>query len=640
MKRLSSNWLGGTRWFIASLLLATALLALAAMETSVQTQRYQRGLLEASSYNATFDYSRAQIEIERLARSIEHFQAGHVDEHRLRTAFAVVTTRLDTLPVDMARRPFRDAVMARDALAAACAELTANLASLREPGVAEEMVARLDGLARTFSRLVTLANGVQGDIIEGWRERLASALSDLGLNLRLLFGIGLVLLVVLIQQKLRFRHQALTDPLTGLPNRASFREWSQRTSGAKEIAVAVIDVDLFKEVNDNCGHQRGDKLLCDLAAIFRKVIARSGDVARIGGDEFALLFTGPGAEERAERACREASSRLRELQTSCCDDRRSTLSIGLAALGDGERSLDGLLLDADAAMYAAKSSGGDRIVIASDEFRHKQEQRRLLQRDLANAVSRGEFETVFQPIVEVGNLRAHGFETLLRWDHPHLGRLAPDFFIPLAEETGAIVEIGRFVLDRALSIAAMWPDPLTVSVNVSAVQLGDKAFVTHVRDLLLRHDVAPHRLILEITETVLIRNSNAKTVLDELKGLGVGIALDDFGTGYASMGYLRQYRFDKIKIDKSFVSTMVDEGKSAAIVRAICGLARDISATVVAEGIETEELLSLVGAAGCDLGQGYLFARPMSALQTTLFIERSGWGCVGAARPLPFAARA
>ena len=184
------------------------------------------------------------------------------------------------------------------------------------------------------------------------------------------------------------------------------------------------------------------------------------------------------------------------------------------------------------------------------------------------------------------------------------------------------------------------PDPLTVSVNVSAVQLGDKAFVAHVRQSLLRHDVAPHRLILEITETVLIRNANAKTVLDELRALGVGIALDDFGTGYASMGYLRQYRFDKIKIDKSFVSTMVDEGKSAAIVRAICSLARDISATVVAEGIETEELLSLVGAAGCELGQGYLFARPMSALQTTLFIERQGWGSADAAPRMTIAAMA
>ncbi len=630
MRTLFEGRFAGTGWFTGALLVATLALALAAIDTSVQTQSYQRGLLEASSHNATFDYARGQIEIERLARTIEGFEAGRVGTDELDTAFAILRTRVDTVPVVMTGRPFRDAVAAREDLAEVCDDIAAALPTIGRPDVARRMVARLDGLALTFSRLSSLSNAVQGDLVAGWRERLADALAELGVTLRLLCGIGLVLLVVLFWQRLRFRRLALTDPLTGLPNRASFREWSRRTAGAKEIAVAVIDVDLFKEVNDSCGHQRGDRLLCDLGAIFRAVTGRSGEVARVGGDEFALLFTGTGAQANAVRACEEAVRRLGALQASCCDERRSTLSIGVAAASNGDKSLESLLLDADSAMYSAKSSGGDRIVIASDEFRHGLEQRRLLQRDMVSAVARGEFETVFQPIVEVGTLRAHGFETLLRWDHPELGRLSPDFFIPLAEETGAIVEIGRFVLDRALSIAANWPGPLVVSVNVSAVQLGDKAFVAHVHELLLRHDVAPHRLILEITETVLIRNSNARAVLDELRALGVGIALDDFGTGYASMGYLRQYRFDKIKIDKSFVSTMIDEGKSAAIVRAICGLARDISATVVAEGIETEELLSLVGAAGCELGQGYLFARPMCALQTARFIEQHGWRNSGA----------
>ena len=631
MRTLLLGRLAGVGWFIGALMAATLALGLVAIETSIQTQNYHQGLLDASSHNATFDYSRGQIEIERLARTIEGFEAGRTSRERLETAFAIVRTRVDTIPIVITGRPFRDAVAAREELAAACEDIEAVLPFIGRPEVARRMVGRLDDLAWTFSRLSTLSNAVQGDLVAGWRDRLADALADLGFTLRLLCGIGFVLLVVLFWQKLSFRRQAMTDPLTGLPNRASFREWSRRTAGAKEIAVAVVDVDLFKEVNDSCGHQHGDRLLCDLGTIFRAVTGRFGEVARIGGDEFALLFTGAGAQQHAERACAEAVRRLGAHDTRCCDERRSTLSIGIASVVNGDRSVESMLIDADSAMYSAKNSGGGRIVIASDEFRNDLEQRRLLQRDMASAVTRGEFETVFQPIVEVGSLRAHGFETLLRWDHPDLGRLSPDFFIPLAEETGAIVEIGRFVLDRALSIAASWPDPLTVSVNVSAVQLGDKAFVAHVRQSLLRHDVAPHRLILEITETVLIRNANAKTVLDELRALGVGIALDDFGTGYASMGYLRQYRFDKIKIDKSFVSTMVDKGKSAAIVRAICGLARDISATVVAEGIETEELLSLVGAAGCELGQGYLFARPMSALQTTLFIERQGWGSADAA---------
>ncbi|MBO0903157.1 putative bifunctional diguanylate cyclase/phosphodiesterase [Jiella sonneratiae] len=635
MRWFSLRRLAGGTWFVAALFAGTVVLALAAIEASVETQNYQRGLLDASAYNATFDYSRAQIEVEKLARLVEGFGAGRADRDELEIGFAVVKTRLDTLPVTINGRPFKDAVAARDELAATCDEIAARLPRTAGPAMAEQMAGRLETLARTFSRLATTANAVQGDIIEGWRTRLSSALVDVGISVRLLCGFGFLLLATLVSQKLYFRRQALTDPLTGLPNRASFRDWSHRAAGAKEIAIAVVDVDLFKEINDSCGHQRGDQLLCQLGALFREVTGLRSEVARIGGDEFALLFVGPGAHERAETACTMVTRRLAVLQGTACDERRPTLSIGLAASKDGSRDLEALLLEADAAMYAAKSSGGAAIVQATDEFRSRLEQRRRLQRDIASAVSRGEFETVFQPIVDVGTLRAHGFETLLRWHHPEFGRLAPDFFIPLAEETGAIVEIGRFVLDRALAIAANWPRQLTVSVNVSAVQLGDRAFVSHVKNSLARHGVAAHRLILEITETVLIRNANAKTVIDELRSLGVGIALDDFGTGYASMGYLRQYRFDKIKIDKSFVSTMNQEGKSAAIVRAICSLARDISATVVAEGIETEELLGLVDAAGCELGQGYLFARPMSALQTSRFIERYGW-CASA--PVPAAA--
>ena len=280
MTRPSLNRLLGAPWFVAALLLATTLMALAAMEISVQTENYQRGLFEASSYDATFDYSRAQIEIERLGRSIERFQAGTIDRSRLEAAFAVVMTRLDTIPAQMVGRPFLDAVAARDALAMTCDELQALLPVIAERNVADRMVARLDEIARTFSRLATVANAIQGDIVEGWRTRLSESLGDLGFTLRLLFGIGLVLVVVLIQQKLRFRRQALTDPLTGLPNRASFKKWSPRVAGAKEIAIAVVDIDLFKEVNDSCGHQRGDQLLCDLGAIFQAVTARCGEDRR------------------------------------------------------------------------------------------------------------------------------------------------------------------------------------------------------------------------------------------------------------------------------------------------------------------------------------------------------------------------
>ncbi|TFF25150.1 bifunctional diguanylate cyclase/phosphodiesterase [Jiella endophytica] len=621
----------GARWFVAALLAATAALAFLAMETSVQTDNYHRGLLDASSYNATFDYARAQLETERLARSIEGYAAGRATQAQIATDFDILRTRLDTLPVTITGRPFRDAVAARDDLSQACDEIEAMLPTIADPASAGHAVARLDEVARSISRLATVANAVQGDIVAGWRQRLSDSLADLGLHLRLLCGIGLLLVVVLIQQKLHFRRRALTDPLTGLPNRASFRQWPQRAVGANEIAVAIVDVDLFKEINDSCGHQSGDRLLIGLGAIFRGAVGRRDKVARIGGDEFALMFTGRGALERASEAAALVTRRFGQQDLGLADDRRPTLSVGIAA-SNGERQLEALLIDADSAMYAAKKAGGACIVTASEDFRRDLEFRRRLQRDILHASQRNEFDLAFQPIVDVGELRAHSFEALLRWQHPELGRIPPDLFIPLAEESGAIIEIGRFVLDRALSIAANWPAQLTVSVNVSALQLSEKSFVRMVRETLKRNGVPASRLILEITETALIKNANAGKILDDLRRLGVGIALDDFGTGYASMGYLQQYRFDKIKIDKSFVSTMNEEGKSAAIVRAICALAKEISATVVAEGIETEELLSLVGAAGCDFGQGYLFARPMSALQTALFIEKNGWGGVATPR--------
>ena len=623
----------GMRWFVAVLLIATVLLGALAIKTSMETQSYQRGLVEASSYNATFDYSRTQVEIERLAHTITSLAEGDGTRDQMEIAFAVLVTRLDTLPVSITGRPFRDALIARDELARTCDEIAAMLPRLADHAVARNAVEGLGALARRFSNLATVSNAVQGDIVEGWRQRLSASLDELSLNLRLLCANGLLLIVALIRQKLHFRRQALTDTLTGLPNRAAFREWTGRANGAREIAIAVIDVDLFKEINDDCGHQRGDQLLRKLGAILREAVGRRGEAARIGGDEFALMFIGDAAFERANAACSEIARTLGEAAVGCCDQPLLTLSVGLAAAQGGERELETLLLDADAAMYCAKRDGGNRLVVATQEFRNEIEHRRHVQRDIVNAVSRGEFETVFQPIVDIADLRPQGFETLLRWNHPILGRLAPDFFIPLAEENGAIIAIGRFVLDRALTIAANWPDALTVSVNVSPLQLGEKGFVADVRQALERHRVPSRRLILEITETVLIRTANASTVLDDLRALGVGIALDDFGTGYASMGYLRQYRFDRIKIDKSFISTMIEEDKSAAIVRAICGLAREISASVVAEGIETQQLLSLVAASGCESGQGYLFARPMSALQTALFIEKNGWISAAQARP-------
>jgi diguanylate cyclase (GGDEF)-like protein len=430
---------------------------------------------------------------------------------------------------------------------------------------------------------------------------------------------------------------AFRDALTQLSNRAVFRErvaLALAVEGRQpsEVAVLFIDLDEFKAVNDTFGHATGDRLLIDVANRLRSATRGIDTVARLGGDEFAILLDhvqiGKQAVIVAERV-------IAALSAPISVDGRSihmAASIGLAWGRDGEGA-DELLRNADVAMYRAKARGKGRYEVFVPEMHAALVDRAQLEGELRTAVERNELTVVYQPIVHLHTERAVGFEALARWQHPNRGHVSPATFIPLAEDTGVILTLGRWILEEACKEAAKWEgyslgtEPFTVSVNVSSRQLEQPSFTTDVARALELSGLAPQRLTLEITESVIMRDS--KTMLqrlNELKALGVRLAIDDFGTGYSSLAYLQRFPVDIIKVDRAFVDPIAKNGNDAALVQAIITLSDALDLRTVAEGIEVAEQHSLLRDLGCHLGQGYLFARPMRAsdARNLLAAERRG----------------
>jgi diguanylate cyclase (GGDEF)-like protein/PAS domain S-box-containing protein len=410
----------------------------------------------------------------------------------------------------------------------------------------------------------------------------------------------------------RIAHMAQHDPLTDLPNRAAFARSLQaaleKAAKAEEsFAVMCIDLDRFKEVNDVFGHTCGDDLLREVA---RRLRDAAGDavLARVGGDEFTLVGTaGPAS----------AGSLAERLLASVAGDidvdgqpLRIGLSIGVAIYpGDGTDAAT-LLGNADAALDRAKAEGRGAIRFFHSTMDQRLRERRALQHDLRSALENSELVLHYQPQAAIEG-EVTGFEALIRWRHPTRGLVAPGLFIPVAEESGAIIPIGEWTLREACREAASWPKPLRVSVNLSPVQFrhGDLAALVH--SVLLETGLSPGRLELEITEGVLIGDySGALAILRRLKAMGVRIAMDDFGTGYSSLSYLQAFPFDKIKIDRTFIANLDRNAQSAAIIRAVIGLGRGLNLPVVAEGVETEDQLGFLSREGCDEIQGYLIGRP------------------------------
>ena len=381
------------------------------------------------------------------------------------------------------------------------------------------------------------------------------------------------------------------------------------------FTVFMLDLDLFKTVNDSLGHPVGDELLKVVADRLSACIRDTDTVARLGGDEFAILATADGDQRETAIAM---AGRLLEAVAAPYDLDGHHInigtSIGIALAPEHGTDVDQLMKNADLALYKAKSEGRDAYRFFEDAMGVEARRRRANQIELRNALANEEFELHYHPIIDIKTREMASIEALIRWRHPTRGMISPVDFIPLAEETGLINPIGDWVVRTACKEAAHWPPHIKVSVNLSAVQFRKSCPVDNIRKALSESGLAPERLEIEITESVLLQG-NVENVerLHKLRLMGISIVLDDFGTGYSSLSYLRMFPFDKIKIDRSFVHELAKSHDCAAIVSAVAGLGRSLRIDTVAEGIETEDQLLLVRAAGCTHAQGYLFGRPCPA---------------------------
>ena len=412
-------------------------------------------------------------------------------------------------------------------------------------------------------------------------------------------------------------YMARHDGLTGLANRAVLLEKMEEALArlrrhGNRFTVFMLDLDLFKTVNDSLGHPVGDELLKVVAGRLSACIRETDTVARLGGDEFAILATADG--DQREAAIATANRLLGAVAAPCDLDGHHVnigTSVGIALAPEHGTDVDQLVKNADLALYKAKSEGRDAYRIFEDAMGVEVRMRRAHQIDLRNALSNDEFELYYQPIVDIQTRQTASIEALIRWHHPQRGMIPPADFIPLAEESGLINQIGEWVLRKACSDALHWPPHIKVSVNLSAVQFRKIGPIDSFCQTLRESGLPPERLELEITESVLLQG-NAENVetLHRLRLMGISIVLDDFGTGYSSLSYLRMFPFDKIKIDRSFVHELAKNADCAAIVSAVAGLGRSLRIDTVAEGVETEDQLLLVHAAGCTHAQGYLFGRP------------------------------
>ncbi|MBV9560876.1 MAG: EAL domain-containing protein [Bradyrhizobium sp.] len=425
------------------------------------------------------------------------------------------------------------------------------------------------------------------------------------------------------------RNLARHDPLTGLANRRFFEEkLAEHLLGASEqrpLAVLLLDLDGFKLINDTHGHAAGDRALCEFADRVAAIVRPTGFAARLGGDEFAILVphvqSPDDAAGLAERICATAAEPL-------IVDRATVtfgVSIGIAlAPSDGDRT-DDLLRRADRALYRAKAAGQSSVRFFESEMDAHFERRKQIERELRQAIldNDGSIVPFYQPLVSLDQNRVIGFEALCRWRSEALGPVPPDVFIPIAEETQLINPLGDRLLRQACRDARDWPDGFTLAFNVSAVQLHDPSFCLRVLAALGETGLDPAQLELEITETAFVENIELmKTVIDQLRQVGIRVALDDFGTGYATLSHLLSLQFDKIKIDRSFVSRLDGKQNSQVIIRAILGLAKGFGLVTTAEGIEDVNQLSYLRTLGCTEGQGYLFSKAMAAGDIPAFLDR------------------
>jgi diguanylate cyclase (GGDEF)-like protein len=407
------------------------------------------------------------------------------------------------------------------------------------------------------------------------------------------------------------RHDALTD----LPNRVQLRERLAHAladlSHGNRLAVHYLDLDHFKSVNDTLGHPVGDELLRAVATRLRSCVQETDTVARVGGDEFAIIQSRIDAPADAANLARTVRDVLRAPYDLKGHAVIVDTSVGIAVAPDDGTDPTELIKNADMALYGAKSDGRSTYRFFEPEMDARMKARRTLELALRYALEAGEFELYYQPIVTLNDGRVSCCEALLRWHHAERGTIPPAEFIPVAEEIGLIVPLGEWLLRKACADATRWPDEVKLAVNLSPIQIMNQNLLSTVISALAASGLPAHRLELEITEAVLMQNGEQTLdTLHQLRGLGVHISMDDFGTGYSSLSYLRSFPFDKIKIDRCFISGLGDSEESVAIVRAVAGLASSLNMRTTAEGVETTQQMQQVQALGCTEMQGYLFSRP------------------------------
>ena len=435
----------------------------------------------------------------------------------------------------------------------------------------------------------------------------------------------------------RLVHQTLHDDLTGLPNRSLLQDrlghaLAKTARSGRFVGVLFVDLDRFKVVNDALGHDAGDKVLVDVADRLSQTMRRGDTVARLGGDEFVVLCENLLNPEQAEAIAERLMKALKLPFRTESGAIVLSASVGVAIGSDVKSDAVGLLRDADAAMYKAKEAGRARFVVFTQALRDLATERLELESDLRQAEARGELRLVFQPIVDLKTEQVRSVEALMRWEHRTRGAIPPAAFIPVAEEAGIIDDLGDFALREACFEAVRWRDaghPLPVAVNVSARQLTARDLPGRVRATLEGSGLEPELLKLEVTEGAIVNHAGAvMRVLRDLKELGVSLSIDDFGTGYSSLSYLGQLPVDELKIDQAFVADVATRDADRAVVAAIVDMAKAHGLAVVAEGVEQPAQAEALKSIGCQLAQGYLFARPQSARALGALLARG-------ARPRP-----
>jgi diguanylate cyclase (GGDEF)-like protein len=440
------------------------------------------------------------------------------------------------------------------------------------------------------------------------------------------------------ENKEHFRHAAFHDALTGLPNRPLLIDHLRLAIERSKVnhdhlfAVLFIDLDRFKNINDSLGHNTGDQLLVAIAGRIGECLRPSDTIARLGGDEFAILLDGLEDWSIATAVADRVRNELLKPFSLNGHEVYTTASIGIRLSMDGREDAETMLRDADTAMYRAKDNGKARHELFHSTMHTRAVALLKLENDLRRAIEREEFCVHYQPIISLETQALVGFEALARWNHPERGLVSPDEFIPIAEETGLITEIGALILRKACSQMREWQvavgrEALTISVNLSGKQLTQTDLIEQIQKTLTDTGLNPTWLRLEITESVVMENAELATnTLLQLRKLGVHLSIDDFGTGYSSLSYLHRFPVNTLKIDRSFIGRMAKGDENSEIVRTICTLANNLGMEVVAEGVETREQLELLRSLNCEYGQGYLFSRPVDAEKATALVLDDPFG--------------